>query len=48
MIGGLQGENWDLDNKYLKQNIKKRWPQISGSTQVDFAGMQHGLRDFAS
>nr|CAN71446.1 hypothetical protein VITISV_042490 [Vitis vinifera] len=42
LIGGLQGENWDLDNKYLKQNIKKRWSQISGSTQENFAGAQNG------
>ena len=31
MIGGLQGDFGDLDNKYLKQNIPKyRW-QISGN-----------------
>ena len=23
MIGGLQGDFWDLDNKYQKQNIPK-------------------------
>ena len=31
MIGGLQGENGDLDIKYLKQNISKCRSQISGS-----------------
>ena len=42
MIGGLQGENGDLDIKYLKQNIKKCWSQISGSTQENFADAQNG------
>ena len=28
MIGGLQGDFGDLDNKYLKQNISK-YPKIS-------------------
>ena len=28
MIGGLQGEFGDLDNKYLKQNIPK-YPKMS-------------------
>ena len=42
MIGGLQGENGDLDIKYLKQNIKKCRSQISRSTQEDFAGVQDG------
>ena len=28
MIGGLQGDLGDLDNKYLKQNISK-YPKIS-------------------
>ena len=31
MIGGLQGEFGDLDNKYLKQNISKCRSQLSGS-----------------
>ena len=31
MIGGLQGENWDLNIKYLKQNIKICRLQISGN-----------------
>ena len=31
MIGGLQGEFEDLDNKYLKQNISKSRSEISGS-----------------
>ena len=31
MIGGLQGEFGDLDNKYLKQNISKSRSEISGS-----------------
>ena len=42
MIGGLQGENGDLDIKYLKQKIKKCRLQISGSTQENFAGVQDG------
>ena len=49
MISGLQGENGDLNNKYLKKkNLKESVANISGSTQVDFAGMQDGLRNFAS
>ena len=36
MIGGLQGENEDLNKKYLKKKSKKSRSQISGSTQVDF------------
>ena len=44
MIGGLQGENGDLDIKYLKQNIKKCRSQISRSTQEDFAGVQDGCK----
>ena len=36
MIGGLQGENRDLNNKYVKKKSKKSRSQISGSTQVDF------------
>ena len=31
MIGGLQGEFGDLDNKYLKQNITRCRSEISGS-----------------
>ena len=31
MIGGLQGEFGDLDNKYLKQNISGCRSEISGS-----------------
>ena len=31
MIGGLQGDFGDLDNKYLKQNISKCQSHISGS-----------------
>ena len=31
MIGGLQGEFGDLDNKYLKKNISKCRSHISGS-----------------
>ena len=42
MIGGLQGENGDLDIKNLKQNIQKCRSQISGSTQENFAGVQNG------
>ena len=42
MIGGLQGENGDLDIKYLKQKIKKCRSQISRSTQENFAGVQDG------
>ena len=48
MIGGLQGENGDLNKKYLKKKSKKSRSQISGSTQVDFVGMQDGLRNFTS
>ena len=29
MIGGLQGEFGDLDNKYLKQNISRCRSEIS-------------------
>ena len=29
MIGGLQGNFGDLENKYLKQNIPKYWSKIS-------------------
>ena len=42
MIGGSQGENGDLDIKYLKQKIKKCWSQIYGSTRENFAGVQDG------
>nr|CAN82151.1 hypothetical protein VITISV_009023 [Vitis vinifera] len=38
MIGGLQGEFGDLDNKTLKKNISKCRSQISGSTKDHFAG----------
>ena len=31
MIGGLQGEFGDLDNKYLTQNISKSRSEILGS-----------------
>ena len=31
MIGGLQGDFGNLDNKYLKQNISICWLEISGS-----------------
>ena len=31
MIGGLQGDFGDLDNKYLKQNISRCRSEISGS-----------------
>ena len=48
MIGGLQGENGDLNNKYLKKkNLKELvaniWKHSGG-----FRSMQHGVRDFAS
>ena len=42
MIGGLQGENEDLNKKYLKKKSKKSRSQISGSTQVDFAACNMG------
>ena len=38
MIGGLQGEFGDLDNKNLKKNISKCRSQISGSTKDHFVG----------
>ena len=38
MVGGLQGENGDLDIKNLKQNIQKCRLQILGSTKDHFAG----------
>nr|CAN68172.1 hypothetical protein VITISV_029903 [Vitis vinifera] len=38
IIGGLQGEFWDLDNKNLKKNISKCRSQISGSTKDHFVG----------
>ena len=38
IIGGLQGEFGDLNNKNLKKNISKCWSQISGSTNDHFAG----------
>ena len=44
MIGGLQGENEDLDIKYLKQKNKKCRSQISGSTRENFAGVQDGCK----
>ena len=45
MIGGLQGENGDLNIKYLKKkNLKKCRSQMSRSTQEDFAGMQDGCK----
>ena len=48
MIGGLQGENEDLNKKYLKKKSKKSRSQISGNTQVDFAACNMGLLDFTS
>ena len=42
MICGLQGENGDLDIKYLKQKIKIKRSQISRSTQENFASVQDG------
>ena len=45
MVGGLQGENGDLNNKYLKKNLKESvaniWEHSGG-----FCSMQHGLRKF--
>ena len=45
MIGGLQGENVDLNNKYLKKNLKESvtniWEHTSG-----FRSLQHDLRKF--
>ena len=45
MIGGLQGENADLNNKYLKKNLKESvtniWEHTSG-----FRSLQHDLRKF--
>ena len=38
MVGGLQGENGDLDIKNLKQNIQKCRSQPSGSSKDHFAG----------
>ena len=38
MIGELQGEFEDLDNKNLKKNIQKCQSQISRSTKDHFAG----------
>ena len=48
MIGGLQGENGDLNNKYLKKkNLKESvtniWKHLGR-----FHSMQHGLQNFAS
>ena len=48
MIGGLQGENGDLNNKYLKKknlkvSIANIWKHSGG-----FHSMQHVLQDFAS
>ena len=42
MIGGLQGENGDLDIKYLKQkNLKVSVANI-GKLQENFASVQDG------
>ena len=42
MVGGLQGENGDLNNKYLKKNLKESvaniWEHSGG-----FCSLQHGL-----
>ena len=48
MIGGLQGENGDLNNKYLKKkNLKESVATILKHLS-GFRIMQHGLQDFAS
>ena len=39
MIGGLQGENGDLDIKNLKQNIQKCRLQISGNFRRNFVAL---------
>ena len=42
MIGGLQGENEDLDIKYLKQKNLKMSVVNIGKLQENFVGMQDG------
>ena len=42
MTGGLQGENGDLDNKYLTQKNLKMSVANIGKLQEIFAGMQDG------
>ena len=45
MIGGLQGDNGDLNNKYLKKNLKESvaniWEYTGG-----FCKLKHDLRKF--
>ena len=42
MIGGLQGENEDLDIKYLKQKNLKISVTNIGKLQENFVAMQDG------
>ena len=48
MIGGLQGEFWDLDIKYLKQKISKCRSQVSGSFRRTPVHYAKWLRNFHS
>ena len=49
MIGGLQGENGDLDIKYLKQKNLKMSVVNIGKLQENTAAMRtSGLRNFAA
>ena len=45
MISGLQGENEDLNNKYLKKNLKESVANIQKHSG-GFHSMQHGLQKF--
>ena len=45
MIGGLQGENRDLNNKYLKKNITESVTNIWDHTG-GFRKLKHELQKF--
>ena len=47
MIGGLQGENGDLDIKYLKQKNLKMSVATIGKLQEKFRRRTKWLRNFA-
>ena len=48
MIGGLQGENGDLDIKNLKQNIQKCRSQISGNFRRNSVALCKKAKSFRS
>ena len=45
MIGGLQGENRDLNNKYLKKKYKRFGRKYLG-VHSGFCKLKHDLRKF--